>query len=645
MHQSLDSRTTSEIYHASSSYASLYDTLLAYRQANALERQGILCLAIQTLEALKSNVDDNDNLALEQYSKLVDIASLIRYAKNIFQLENNQDIDILYDFQGMSLEPDVQAGIKLDLREWFEMNPDAPKMKFKKDIDAYSGSNDAELWRSLSAARTRHVQQFGKTEFRENYQPITDFTLRDDGLFPGVFTWTAHYHNEAVDRVVYDKNGKILNMVTAHNEHFLSGGGMRNAHEGVLEKAIEETIEEHYGNMHKAQILSEGSEVNLYDMIDFDKFKEVMQEIQSQYTSIIDTHGLQNLFEFCVKIRGDQRITDLLYPLMTAIDTLSQAQHSDKNRLLSLKASIISKLFVHTPLYSTAMQYVQQDMAIQRVPQLLDMRAGSGTQMTSLVLSRSLETFINSKVVNADIIHGLADDVFNATKTPMTLMQALAACTKMKFSHLLLILEAYKYAAKLGDLYPSRLWDQHQFLQARQAMIHDIKQYLLRPQQLSAQGASIINKILIKAKISSELCSDINQKFRSLMTNIESGTDPKDAIAEFDRFILQVIKSKKISDLIKALLWVMCAGLLITAGGFGLGFMLGIWATPAAFFALMSSNPIVLSLCTVMTVSVMGATAYKQFGLFANNDKLYNQIKSVEENLEHEITNYFTYNT
>lgn len=643
MQQPQDSRTTSDVYHATS-YGSLYDLLLGYRRANALERQGLLCLAIKQLQDLQSDVQYDDDLALQQYATLAHIATLIRYAKNIHNLETHQDIDILFDFKNMSLIPDAQLGVTVDLREWFEMNPAAHKMKFKKDIEAYSGPDAAEVWRSFEAARARHLALHGKEELRQNYVQLTDFSLCDDGLFPGVFTWMGRYHNEAVDRAVYANDGKILNMVTAYDEHFLSAGGMRNEYEDVLKKAIEESIEEHYGNIHLAMIQDDSRKsVFLYNLISLSKFKEVTQETQDKNAVLVAENNLQSLFAACTKIEVGQDVLDKLCPLINAIDQLCSSQNAQKNILLSMKANLLSKLFAYSPLYQSVLQYMQTDMTIVRVPQLLDMRAGSGSQMTSLVLSRSLEAFIDAKVLNAKTIHCLADDVSHAQRTPMTLMEALTECTKMRFSHILLMLEAYKYGAQKGDLRPGQCWKANHFNQTRQAMINEIKQYLLQPQELSAQGATIINKLLIKARVPTELSTVINQRFHALMTNINTGLDPKQEIAEFDRYILQLIKSKKTADLISGILWVIFAGILITMGGFGLGLMAGAWATPSTFFAILTSNPIVLTLSASMLMSVMAVTAYRQFGFFANNDKLYNKIKSVEQNLEQEISNYFTH--
>lgn len=643
MQQSQDSRTTSDVYHATS-YGSLYDLLLGYRQANALERQGLLCLAIKQLQDLQSDVQFNDDLALRQYETLVKIATLIRYAKNIHNLETHQDIDILFDFRNMSLLPDAQAGVTVDLRQWFEMNSDAPKMKFKKDIDAYSAPDSVEVWRSFEAARARHIALHGKEEFRQNHVQITDFSLHDDGLFPGVFTWMGRYHNETVDRVVYTKNGKILNIVTVEDEHFLSAGGMRNSHDDVLKRAIAETIEEHYGNIHLAMLPNDGSKSDfLYNLINLDKFKEVIQAIQTEYAGLFAGNNLQSLFEACTKIENGQNVLDKLCPLINEIDQLCKSQPKNKAIFLNMKANILSKLFAHSPLYQSVLQYLQTDMTIVRVPQLLDMRTGSGSQMTSLVLSRSLEGFIDSKVLNAKAIRCLADDVAHAHRTPMTLMEALSDCTKMKFSHILLMLEAYKYGAQKGDLHPGRCWKENHFHKARQAMINDIKQYLLKPQQLSAQGVTIIKKLLIKANVPTDLSTVINQRFHTLVTNINNGSDPNQEIIDFDQYVLQLIKSKKITDLITGILWVIFAGILITMGGFGVGLMAGAWTTPGAFFAILTSNPIVLTLSAAMLVSVMAITAYRQFGFFANNDKLYNNIKSVEQSLEQEIGNYFTY--
>lgn len=497
MQQNQDTRKTAEVYHATA-YGSLYDKLLRYRHANALERQGILCLAIQQLQNLQEDVQSDAQLALQQFETMVQIASLIHYAKNMRNLETHQYIDIVEDFKNMSLEPDAQLGVSVDLREWFVMNPDGCKIKFKKDIEHYSAASSREVWRSFEAARARHISKHGKKEFRDNYVRITDFTMRDDGLFPGTYTWLEKYHNEVVGRIVYDRHGNILNMVQVGDECYLSSEGLRN-----------------------------------------------------------------------------------------------------------------------TP-----------EEAMIRVPQLLEIWAGSGSQITTLMLSKAKEK----------------DPENSSARTLMNLIKYLSICTKFRSSYLLLILEAYKYGIKKGDIHLKESWNATDFNYSRQAMIDEIKQYLLAPQYLCAHGAAIMNKLLVKANVPSQISLEINQRFQSVITNINThNMDPKDEIAQFDQYIIDVIKSKKMVDAIKAILWVICAGVLVGCGGFGVGLAVGAWLSPNAFFAVLAGNPLVLTLCSSMLITVMAGVAYKQFGLFSHNNKLYSDIKTVEHALETEITNYYTY--
>ena len=642
MHQNQDKRTTAEVYRATG-YHHLYDVLLKYRNANALERQGILCLAIKKLQDLQPNVEEDDNLALQQFTTLAEVATLIRYAQNIQKLETHQWIDILFDFKEMSLDPDPSQGITVDLREWFEMHPSAPKIKFLKNIEHYSGAKATEVWCSFEAARARHVACHGRPEFRSNYVRITDFKLRNDGLFPGVFSWMGHYHNEATDRVFLNSQGKVLNMVTGFGELFLSAGGMRNPNDEILRKAIAETIEEHYAQIHLAVMQDSSGKKYLYNQIPHAQFVETIQTIFKENEALITDSDLKALFLTCCDTEKPNSILEKLVPLIDKIDALCKTSPQTAD-LLSLKAKILFHLFMHTPLYPEIVEYLQTDMNTSRVPQLLDMRAGSGSQISTLVLTKPIENFIHSRIENAEVIFRLGDDVAHAIKKPMTLMQALLNCTKMKFSHLLLILEAYKYATERGDLHPGKFWDVRGFGDTRTEMISELKKYLLEPKYLSAQGSAILHNLLMQTKLSAKNCMEINQKFQKLIANIhERNSNPKHEIAAFNHSVASIIKSKKMMDIINAILIVVLAGVLVSAGGFGIGLAVGVWASPNAFLALLTGNPIVLALCASMTFCVMAGVGYNQFSLFAKNDKLCGDIQAVGSALEKEIQNYQMY--
>lgn len=502
-------QTTASVYNATE-YAALYDLLLQYRRADTLARQKILYSAIQQLENLNPEVKYDDTLALRQYKTMVYIATLIRYVENIRKLEAHEYIDVLKDFKGMDLTPDANQGIRIDLSEWFEMSLTEPKIKFKQHIRAYSGSAAMVVWQSFEKARARHLALHGRTTFQQIYRPINSFTDNDDGLFPGVFTWMGKYHNEAVDRLVYSNDGTFLNVVSVFEESFLSSGGMRNGDEEILKKAIQESIEEHYCNIALAMVRIDTSgqlldihgkkialkstlasdpigaestrqcefqDIALYNLIPLAQTHKISLKTWRLNLLLINHAGLSDCFtKLSEKTDGDFLVN--LYFLIAKIDELCIQDHATKLDLIALKASFLSELFIHTPLYPLIFEYMQEKIEIIKVPQLLDMRTGSGSQMTSLVLCRSFEEFMALTLSNENEIRCFGDDVSLANRTPITLMMALKTCSKMKFSHLLLMFEAYKYGSKIGDLQPGHIWQSQDFIEVRTEMISQINKYI-----------------------------------------------------------------------------------------------------------------------------------------------------------------------
>lgn len=661
MHSSQDNKTTAEVYHATT-YGYLYDQLLAYRHADVFRRQEMLCWAIHTLQTLQSDVQADNNLALKQYTTMVEIATLIRYAKNLRKLEQHEEIDILNDFKGMDLGPDPTKNITIDLREWFAIHPTAPKIRFLKDMKAYSGPGAKDVWASLDAARVRHIEKKGnKSEFAQIMRPISDFTQHDDGLFPGVFTWLGQYHNEAVDRVVYNTDGTILNMVTAFGEYFLSGGGMRSKSDTVVNKVVQETIEEHYSDIFKAHIqidksghiydannniivtISSENYVNqeleeersyqpLYDCIAPDLVKTILDELKKTYASLCSDPEITRALQQFQNSTG--KVTQRLEALIIAMERLGTKNPILKSELLSFKAQLLTKLFVHSPLYQPAVAYLLNQAKILRIPQLLDMRAGSGSQISSLLLSRPLENFLNAVIYNGQSLQRLGDDVAHANKHVMTLMQALEHCSTMRFSHLLLILEAYRHGTEIGNLQPGQLWQAQDFETTRTAMIEQAKAYLLDPQELLPHAQRAMEAMLMRTNISIANRIIILQRFSAVTQAMEAGAEGCAVIQTFQQDIRKILHSRALLDLLKDLLIVTCAAILVTACGFGLGLIVGVWASPGAFLSIIMHHPYISGAAATLITTSGLALAYKHFMVFANNHKANQEISKIDNTVE-----------
>lgn len=125
--------------------------LLAYKNADLMERQVILARAIAVIQTLPDSITSK-RTAVAVNTELAYAATLINYANVLYNMENGHSFDIMNDFIGMKLSTDKIPPCNESVADYFEIDAKAPLMRIKKlPIDKIP----VEIWEQFKKESAR----------------------------------------------------------------------------------------------------------------------------------------------------------------------------------------------------------------------------------------------------------------------------------------------------------------------------------------------------------------------------------------------------------------------------------------------------------------------------------------------------------
>ncbi|ETO93982.1 hypothetical protein [Legionella oakridgensis] len=587
-------------------YTDIGPMLLQYKNANAIGRQAMLLDAMAEVEKLSGVVKSKDD-AKEHYKKLAYAATLINYADVLRRMENQQYFDILFDFYKMDLDEELQ--------EWFEFgNPG--QMRLTHPISEYT----PEIWQQFRAAQKAHLIKTNKTHLFDLDQ-LDILNPPATQLYPIQIQMLGKLENEAVDRICADAQGRIR-FAKRFGLYLLPGGGMveitNSARIDELKhKMLEEHLEEEHANLHiKA--------AELYDQLDKEAFnaallrafeskqaKSLAPEFQDWLKQQIDEEGNNSVRLQAIVAELDHQIE-----VIKAVEPSSREEQGRKQAMLKslveLRAIVQVQTFELTPLFEEAFAYVKENTKHVDIQQYLDTRALGGSQLSHsfIMTGMPLEDWFKAKFNGVEGEFG--DDIAGSEIERLTLLEGLEQFRKVKFSHLLIGLANYDECLDNGTLLVENIWNVEQFENARTAIHTEASNLLKTHGELLPEIQALLTKAVsgLQDKKKQE---EIRDHMTAFLRTVEYAHDSQavhTAYVQFAQHCRETLDGKH-PNILKTILTIAAvsvATVLAGAVGFGIGFALGLWTGPGAFFTGVMAGSAAASL-TLAAAGTVGVTA------------------------------------
>ncbi len=439
-------------------FQNLRAELLRFKQASPLDRIGMLRSVHQNVTTLPLDID-NPQLAINVYTKMAYEATLINYANALYRIEQCDFFDILIDFK----MPDLFKKESLvRLNDYFEFHPQAPQMKLKVRLEDIP----MDIWQLFREAQKEKLK-IDKKEDKFNLDELDIHHLPVDQLYPLPIQMFGRYENEAVDRVWASAKGEYQ-FANPFGVFLLPGGGMIEIKglEKTLEakrlKMLDEHLEEQHANLYDKAAIS-------YNELSQDEFMAVLRHCT------IENSQLKSDYQDALRVALFIPATDLsnaaiLQNVIKVIDDLLEKPAADKQALHALRATVQVEPFKRTLLYHDAAQYVEKNSIMVNIEQLGDTRACGGKQTSHAYLMFSEDLLAWFKRAFHGVEAETGDDIRGSQLVKMTLLEAIANFSKVKFSHLLIVLAHQIESLERGCIALSNVWNNDQYRGARSAL-------------------------------------------------------------------------------------------------------------------------------------------------------------------------------
>jgi len=615
-------------------FADLGPILLNYKKSNIFERQTILIKALVSIKELPTEVTNTEE-AIAIYTKLSYVATLINYADVLKRMENQDYFDVLVDFYNMPMEDEFTQ-----LKSYFEFGK-PNQMKLKCPIADITPN----VWKLFRTAQQAHLKAHNKSYlFDLNQLDINN--PPEDQLYPIQIQMGGKLHNEAVDRICANSEGQYR-FAKRHGFYLLPGGGMVELSdsgkiEALMLKMLEEHLEEEHANLYiKA--------APLYDQLDKKEFDNVVTTILSSKTAqSLNQHFYIYLKNEATSVNQNSlRLKNIINEINLAIAlALSEGKANEHKALLQLRAMFQVQTFKKTPLFAKALKHIQQNTKAVDVQQYLDTRVLGGSQMSHsfLMTGKPLEDWFKDQFNGAEGEFG--DDIAGSEIERLTLLQALSKFKTIKFSHVLIVLANQIECLNNATLTLQHTWSNEQYEEARKSLEAGVKELLQTEEKLWDNADKELKQAIsdLTSEKQKKIITQID-KLKVLVSDPQSTEQEKiDAYKAFTNRCREIIDGKH-ANILKTILSItaaIVATAIITTFWFGVGFVIGIWTGPGAFFtALMAGS--VAAICAIASSGIGGMLtgALVGQGLFARKESkeviaVENYAKNLQE-YEHAV--------
>jgi hypothetical protein len=583
-------------------FSDIGPTLLQYKDANVLGRQAMLLDAIAISRKSPQNLAEA-KLHLQELSYA---ATLINYADVLKRMESKDFFDILFDFNAMELSAELQ--------EWFEFkNPG--KMRLKKEISEYTPA----IWEQFRQAQKAHLDKTNKGHLF-NLDQLDIAHPPANQLFPIQIQMLGKLHNEAVDRINVNAKGEIR-FAKRFGSYLLPGGGMVEISnsakvDALMHKMLEEHLEEEHANLYVKA-------ASLYNELPQDRFNQGLADAlnskQAQASTIKD-----NLLDV---LNAEGSNAEHLRRIIELIDgKLENESNSEvKKALVELRAIVQVRTFSLTPLFAEAFQHIKANTKLVDIQQYLDTRAAGGSQMShTFIMTKPLEEWFKSKFDGVDIEFG--DDISGSEIERLTLLQAIAQFRQVKFSHLLIGLAAYKEAFANNTLDLKKVWDDQQYKAACEAIGSEAIKLLKPALELNELAQTqLVETLSALPDAKRQLILELYHQLLDDLNEAKTEEEKKFALNYFVGECKETLEGKYASVLksVLTITAIAVSAVLAGAAGFGIGFALGLWTGPGAFFtAVAGASYAALAVVGASGVSAGIAGTLAGIGLFRPSKEL-----------------------
>lgn len=440
--------------------------LIEYKKSSISARQDILRTAANEWEQDYSDCFADRDKFIQLISQQAYTATLINYAEAIRCIEQQDYFDILIDFKMTDLFKEERFS---RLNEYFEFHPTAPKMRLKKTL----ANIPKEIWDLFRSAQDVRIRGFStqKAKLFKLDELLTANPSIDEQLYPLPIQMFGRYHNEAVDRVSMSSDGKFR-FAHRFGVYLLPGGGMvENFDREMLKvKMLEEHLEEEHANLYMTA-------TPYFNAVDRDAFITCLREVlESKKASMAETLYTELLAELAkTELNNGEKLSRQVQHIdqQLGADADILFGSDDMRSLHELRAALQVETFKLTTLYQEAVAYIEANTTQVDIEQFCDTRACGGRQLSHcfLMTGESLDSWFQTK------FSGMAgepgDDLSGSHIEKMTFWESLSAFERVKFSHILIVLQEQIFCLNKGviPLELAALQDRGEYLKASRALI------------------------------------------------------------------------------------------------------------------------------------------------------------------------------
>lgn len=138
--------------------SSLIEKLLKYKNATSKDRIEMLQKERQLINKLSKDEPTDNETKVSRYRDLVNAKELIKYANNLYKIENQQPFEVLVDYNQMQQHLSDNCKDLLDYFN-FSSSPDGRQafMTYKKPLTEYT----QDIWNQFHDAQCTYLQKKG----------------------------------------------------------------------------------------------------------------------------------------------------------------------------------------------------------------------------------------------------------------------------------------------------------------------------------------------------------------------------------------------------------------------------------------------------------------------------------------------------
>ncbi len=459
-------------------FTDLRHGLMTYKNSSLSEKQAILNTIASSTSTMAGNRPKTILEAKEMYRFLAYAATIVNYADALRRIDHQEYFDILVDFKMQNL---LNASEYEPLKAYFEFHPSAPQMR----LLVAPHRIPTDVWALFREAQKTSLRRANKSAMFQLDDLPLDNPPRDEQLYPIQIQMFGRYINYAVDRLAIRADG-TLRFASRFGVFLLPGGGMvevdadlTDNKKTLLCKMLDEHLEEEHANLWRKA-------VDLFNAIN-----------PHEFTALIE----QQLPHMSTQIVGDTSNAEKLAHIIHLIDT-ALATQTDPAIIKTLhenRSHLQTEAIKLTPLYHEAYEYLQANTVMVDIEQFGDTRACGGRQISHCFLTtgpQALEDWFEERIPGG-IEPG--DDLHGSTIKPMSMMDALIHYNKIKFSHILIALQAQNLFLDSKSNVSEIMWNQDEFVAATASISQGARHVsaLLMPAPSSAPGVPAMSSMSI----------------------------------------------------------------------------------------------------------------------------------------------------